>query len=69
MNTYSNPNPAAIKLNATFTRLVSGATSISDVLAERATARAAMLAREDTVARCRREWAEARERFFAALAY
>jgi hypothetical protein len=68
MNTCSNSNPA-IKLNTTFTRLFSGAATISDIRRESAMARSALFASEDAVARCRREWHEAREQFFAALAY
>jgi hypothetical protein len=70
MNTYNNTaTTAAIKLNDTFARLVSGAATIGDVLTERAQARAAKIASEDALARRRREWAEARDYFFQACTF
>ena len=69
MNTQSTTTTASVKLNSTFVLLANGAISINDVIAERAATRAAMIAREDAIARCRREWNETREQFFTALAY
>ena len=69
MNAINNTNTGAVQLNETFLRLVSGAATMRDIITERANSRAAMLAREDAIARSRREWAEAREQFFSALAY
>jgi len=68
MNT-NNHSAGLIQLDATFARLVSGAATIGEVLAERATARAALFASEDAYARRHREWAEAREQFNFAFAY
>lgn len=70
MNTrFENTTAAAIKLNDTFTRLVSGAATMGDILAERKAARAAKLASEDAYARRHREWTESREQFFFTCAY
>ena len=70
MNTYNNSTTTtAIKLNAAFLRLVTGAVSVGDIHRERTEARAAQLAREDAIARRRCEWAESRNQFFATLVY
>ena len=70
MNTSTyNTTMAKIQLNETFLRLVSGKAMISDIIGERAAARAAKRASEDAYARRHREWVEAREEFFQNLAY
>lgn len=64
MNTFNSTTiTATITLNDTFIRLVSGAATMGDILAERAAARAALLAREDAYARRHREWAERMDPF------
>ena len=73
-NKFMNANKstievAKIQLNETFNRLVTGAVTMADVVAERATARAAILAGETTFTRRRREWAEAYETFAVNCAY
>src|SRR3989442_4404919 len=70
MNTFNNTTTtAAIKLNDTFTRLVSGAATMGDILTERREARAARLASEDAYARRHPAFVEAREQFFYTCAY
>ena len=56
-------NNSPIQLNETFTRLVSGATSSKDVVAERRDARTARIATEDAYSRRHREQAEAADPF------
>lgn len=56
-------NNACIKLNETFTRLFSGAASVTEVIAERRAARTALLASEDAYSRRHREFAEAADPF------
>ena len=69
MNTSAhNTTTAKIQLNETFLRLVSGSASICDIVAERAAAHIATLAREDDYARRHREFAEARDMFFVTCA-
>ena len=58
----------AIQLNENFNRLAAGMASISDVLAEKAAARSALLMKEDAYARRRREWTERAEMFDAVYA-
>ena len=56
-------NNSPIQLNETFTRLVNGATSIKDIVAERHVARAMRIAGEDAYSRRHREQAEAADPF------
>ena len=58
---FNTKTTTTIQLNDTFLRLVSGAASIGDVLAERATKRA----NEDASTRRRREWMERMDPFSA----
>jgi hypothetical protein len=69
MNTNNTIAAAKIQLNETFTRLLSGAATMADVVTERAAVRAAMLAGETTFTRRRREFAEAYETFAVNCAY
>jgi len=70
MNTRIQTIPAAtIQINETFLRLLNGAATVSDIIAERNAARATLLAREDAIMRCRREWNEARDFFFRSCTY
>lgn len=69
MNTHTHNTAAAIQLNDTFARLLTGAATVGDILKERAQARATKLAGEDALARRRREWAEARDYFFQTCTF
>ena len=62
MKTNNNSNPA-IKLNSTFMRLSTGASSIMDVLAQRSAAQAAARAKEDSYVRRHKDLAERADLF------
>lgn len=67
--TIRTTTAATIPVNTTFLRLVTGATTIKAILAERAAIRAEVLAHEGAYARRRREWTEAREQFLYNCAF
>jgi hypothetical protein len=56
-------NHTAIKLDATFVRLVTGAAKLSDIISERNTARATRMASEDAYTRRHRERSELSDPF------
>jgi len=61
----TSKTPGTIKLNETFARLINGAASMDNIIAERRAARAAAQANEDAYARRHRLWVEITDPFTA----